>query len=148
MVKKISTDNASAIIKRMDGLKKTSVQVGWFSHQRYIDGTPVAYVAAIHEYGSPKANIPPRPFMRPTFDRHSKTWGQDIMRGIQAVLSGALPAKSMWTQIGGKVAGNIADGIKAVMSPPIKRERKTGTKPLVDTGQMIQSVTWNVNDKR
>lgn len=148
MVKKTSTDNAGAIIKRMDDLKKTSVRVGWFGDKRYIDGPPVAYVAAIHEYGAPKANIPPRPFMRPTFAKHHKTWGADIMRGIQAVLSGSISTKDMWTEIGGKVAGNIADGIKAVMSPPIKRARKTGTKPLVDTAKMLQSVTWNVDDKR
>ena len=41
-------------------------QIGFPSGQHYPDGTNVAYVAAIQEFGAPAVNIPPRPFMQPT----------------------------------------------------------------------------------
>lgn len=36
----------------VEGLGKSKGRVGWFESAKYADGTPVAYVAAIQEYGA------------------------------------------------------------------------------------------------
>ena len=46
-----------------------------------------------------------------------------------------------------QAAGNVAEKIAAVTSPPLKPvtvKRKGFAKPLIDTGQMAQSVTGKV----
>ena len=65
-----------ARIKAVKDANKKVVKVGIVGHQRYDDDTPVAYIAAIHEYGSPNNNIPPRPFFRPTVAVQKKTWAR------------------------------------------------------------------------
>lgn len=57
------TAKVLAAIKGLDGLEG---KTGWFETARYPDGTAVAYVATIHEFGTPR--IPARPFMRPAVD--------------------------------------------------------------------------------
>ena len=49
--------------KELDGKE---LKVGWFASSKYENGTPAAYVAAIHEFGYPEGNIPPRLGMRGT----------------------------------------------------------------------------------
>ncbi|OOF43038.1 hypothetical protein BKK51_12205 [Rodentibacter trehalosifermentans] len=52
-----------------------AARVGVIAQQHYNDETPVAYVAAIHEYGSESNNIKPRPFFRPTISENRKSGG-------------------------------------------------------------------------
>ena len=49
-------------------------QVGIPSGIQYEDGTDVAFVAAIHEFGAPAANIPARPFIMPTVAEQKDQW--------------------------------------------------------------------------
>ena len=53
-------------------IQSKKLRVGWFDTARYQDGTPVAYVAAIQEFGH--GAIPPRPFMRPTIAQQRQAW--------------------------------------------------------------------------
>ena len=66
-MKQFNLDKIKATLDRVpeefDGMV---AQVGFPSGINYEDGTNVAYVATIQEFGAPEANIPPRPFMRPT----------------------------------------------------------------------------------
>lgn len=52
---KITRKNPKAfaeIVNRLKELDGTSAKAGWFATSKYEDGTPVAYVAAIQEYGA------------------------------------------------------------------------------------------------
>lgn len=136
-------------------LKATELQVGWFPGARYEDGTPVAFVATIHEFGSPKNNIPPRPFMRPTIARERERWGEFIEQEAKKIVGGVQTAPGMFEKLGLNVSGEIARSITNVTQPPLKaatieakkrklaNKRTTGalSKPLVETGLMLASVT-------
>ena len=52
---KITQDNSGskALEKLADQIKKSKLEVGFFESAKYPDGTPVAYVAAIQEFGNP-----------------------------------------------------------------------------------------------
>lgn len=129
----------------LDGLDGLECKVGWFESAHYKEGPAVAYVATIHEFGTP--HIPARPFMRPAVADHGQEWLQTIADGARAAVQGTMSAENVLELVGMQAAGNVAEKIQAVTSPPLSSvtiARKGHAKPLVDTGQMIQSVTHRV----
>lgn len=135
------------IVAAMEGLAGAAGKVGWFETAAYKDGTPVAYVATIHEFGT--SRIPARPFMRPAVAEYGPQWVQQIGEGAKAALRGSVSARDVLEIVTLRAAGDVAKSITAVTSPalsPATVKRKGFTKPLVDTGQMIQSVTGKVED--
>lgn len=163
---------AAPLIKRIiSGFGDNRLRVGFFETQQYDDGTPVAYVAAIHEFGAPEQGIPPRPFMRPAAEEHKSEWDRAFADGAAAAARGAITPEQVLEQIGLVAAGNVSEAIAAVQEPPLKPEtvqqkqrayERPGTlyqdpdspgdagsltKPLVRTGQLIQSPTYVVDRK-
>lgn len=154
------TSNMEAVIKVLDAAAQKEVRVGFFETSQYADGTPVAYIAAIQEFGYPEGNIPPRSFMRTTEAEKKQQWGNNIA----GALADAIEKKSVSVlqnnleQVGGAAAGDIARTISKIQSPPLaestlynrshrKVRRTDSTKPLVDSGKMLQSVTYEVANK-
>jgi len=54
--------------------KAASVKVGFLENATYPDGTSVAMVAAIDEFGAPKVGIPPRPYFRSMVAKKGPEW--------------------------------------------------------------------------
>lgn len=102
--------------------------------------------------------IPPRPFMRPTIDRERNNWSAFMKWGAKAVLDGKMTAHNVMDILGGNAAGQVAQSIRNVSAPPLKPstirarlharsdQETVGNldKPLVDWGDMINSVTHTV----
>lgn len=139
--------------------KKKQASVGWFESAKYMDGTPVAYVATIQEFGYAPKNIPARPFMRPTITAKGSEWKDIAKQGAKAVLSGSYTIDGLFEIIGQKAAGDIREAISKISDPALKqstidarkRRAKSGNasvKPLVDTGHMIGTLTSIVEDKQ
>ena len=155
VVRQGGTERLRATLKDV-GSKQ--IRVGFFPEAEYPDGTPVAYVAAIHEFGYPQGNIPARPFMRPTAEQKKSEWGRQIAGAIRGAIDGKVDITQAFDALGASSAGDIARTISRVTAPPLKKttlaarqaRKKTpgvSKKPLVDTGQMIQSVSHVVEDK-
>lgn len=96
-----------------EGFANREAKVGFFAGQNYEDGTPVAYVATIQEFGAPDQGIPPRPFMRPTVEDKKGEWSQDIANGMRAVLKGRLTADDVLDAVGAAAAGDIVKTLAA-----------------------------------
>lgn len=151
------TSNASAIKKVLEELGRKEIKVGFFESAKYPDGTPIAYVAAIQEFGH--GPIPPRPFMRPAEQQNAAKWQKGIAAGVKAALNGSITIEHALEQVGMVAAGDVRKAIKAVTAPPLadstisarqrrlKGKKAASIKPLVDSGQMIQAVTSAVVDK-
>lgn len=147
----------SAALKALDGLEG---KTGWFETAKYPDkeATPVAYVAAIQEFGAEitfengaKAITPARPFMRPTVAERGNVWLGYLRDGAKSVLTGGATASQVMELVTMRAAGDVGKAISQVSAPPLSPltiQRKGSTKPLVDTGQMIQSVTGVVERKK
>lgn len=143
-------DNTDFVKTIYDQLARKEVRVGFFEHSKYPDGTPIAYVASIQEFGY--GPIPPRPFMRPSEEQNKTKWLAGIAQGAKSAINGAITIDHALEQIGMVAAADIKKAIKAVTTPPLAgstiraraRRKKSGgnvsAKPLVDTGQMIQAV--------
>lgn len=141
-----------------DELNKKQLKIGFFEHSKYPDGTPIAYVAAIQELGYPAGGIPPRPFLRPAMAENAAGYKNLILQAVNASVAGSIALNDGVNQIGAKAAGDVQNAIRTLTTPPLDtstirgRARrhskgKASTKPLVDTGQMLQAVTYAVEDK-
>ena len=125
----------------------SGVRVGFFSTARYDDddGTPVATVAAVNEFGSRQANIPERPFFRQAIAK--------MEDGVPAIIRGRIDPQRMViddrlaNQVGAYAAGQVRERITDLREPsnsPATIEAKGSDNPLIDTGFMRQSATWEV----
>lgn len=100
-------------------LKGKEVRVGWFESAVYEDGTPVAYVATIQEYGDPSHNIPPRPFLRTAIADRKSEWIALLRDGFKAVARDEMRAEAALDLVGLQAAGDIRKAITRVTSPPL-----------------------------
>lgn len=96
-----------ALRKRIEDIKSLQAEAGWFSSSVYPNGTPVAYVATIHEFGYPEGSIPARPFVRVAQEEYGKGWGVLMAKGAKQVLNGKITAEGMYDAIGVQAAGDI-----------------------------------------
>lgn len=111
----------------------------------------IATYAAVNEYGSPANNIPSRPFMRTTIDDNAQEFAQLLRDRINAAIArqqttvdGAL--KLVGLQVRNRMIGTIKRWTEPPNAPSTIR-RKGESNPLVDTGAMQQSITFEVREK-
>lgn len=129
----------AAALKGLDGVEG---KTGWFESAHYPEGTPVAHVATVHEFGTDR--IPARPFMRPAVAEHGQEWLDLMAQGATAALEGRFSPEQVLEAVAIQAAGDVAKQITKLTGPPLSPEtikRKGFETLLVDTGQMIQSVT-------
>ena len=134
---------------RITELNKLSAFVGWLESAKYDDNTPVAGVAAVHEYGSPARAIPPRPFFRVAIEKNYDDWMQLIKSGAQSILKGEMDAEQVMNLIGLKSSGDVKNAIVDLKTPPLKPEtiRRKGQSDLLrDTGLLLATLTYEVRE--
>lgn len=154
-------EGTERLLLNIAGLEGLQGKVGWFETAKYPDGTSVAYVASIHEFGYPEGGIPARSFMRSTAMESSKQWTLAFGRGVKAIASGTFNADQVMESVTLLAVGDIKKKISEIQSPPLapatiaarrrryKNKALTGnlTKPLVDTSLMVSSIT-NVVERK
>jgi hypothetical protein len=154
---------ARALSDRAQLFEGSVAKVGIPAGKTYPDGTSIAYIAAIQEFGAPEVNIPPRPFMRLTRAAKAREWAKDMAEGAQAVVQRRISLDGMLDAIGQVAAADIVETIANRVAPPLKpatieariaRARKTNPKfgakklpvtistPLNDTGALIAHVAY------
>lgn len=126
------------------------------------DGGPVkmAQLGAFHEFGTldrfgvaghaGTKGVPRRSFLRDTLDENSKDYGRDLERGIKRLLDGQTTITRMLGLVGEQIVADskkrIVNGIGPALRPATIAS-KGSSKPLVDTGQLSASITYEVRDK-
>lgn len=96
---------------------KKQVRIGFPENATYPDGTKVAYVATIQEFGA--GPIPPRPFLRPTIAEQREAWKKTLQRGYKAVVSDSISLEAMLAQFGMMAAGQVKAKIASIHTPPL-----------------------------
>ncbi len=144
----------------LKGIDSKVAKVGWLDGMRYENGLPVAYVAAIQEYGDPSKNIPPRPSMRITIAERELEWKDVVKNSASLMVKGKISPDQALGQIGSVAAGHLRETISALLDPPLKpatiaarlKRRANGKfvgnlyKPLIDSGLMLSTVTYKVEN--
>lgn len=129
-----------------------------------------AWLAGIHEYGcritvSPKMRaylhhkglhlkkgtttitIPERSFLRSSWDEHIDEVKSSASRALPDVIAGTMSSDQYCKMVGLQLASMIKDYARDLSSPPnhpFTVSNKNSSNPLVDTGDMIESITYKV----
>lgn len=115
-------------------------------------------IAAIQEFGSPEQNIPERPVLRQGARRAMREGASLNAAGLRAVIEGKKTLEQVVSLLGVAAVGSVKrefvqpDPEFKPLSPKTiaERKRKRGkasTRPLVDTGQYRQSITYTTEDQ-
>lgn len=127
---KVDLSALKKLSKQLKEADKKELQVGWFSSAKYDDNTPVAYVAALNEFGRHA-----RPFIRPAIAENKKDWNSTLDGAFKQMLNGSLtPDKAMGIlglQVEGDIKNSIVSGDHAPLSPitlAIRRLKNDGVK--------------------
>jgi hypothetical protein len=113
-------------------------------HKPYEDISEVARVAVWNEFGTTNG-IPARPFFRNAIDGNREKIFDMAARFANLAMIGKSTVAEAFERLGlfmqSTIRSSIRNGSWQANSP--KTEKKKGsTKPLIDTGQMINSVTF------
>jgi hypothetical protein len=135
-----------AELRRLAGqvAKPAMLRVGFLEGARYPDGTPVAMVAAIDEFGAPSRGQPPRPAFRNMIAAKSGEWPAAVAGLLK---SNDYDAEKTLQLAGAAIAGQLRQSISTITSPPLKPatiKRKGFDKPWIETSHLLNSVDFEV----
>ena len=138
----------TVLADRMHELAGKQVSAGWFKTAKYENGTPVAYVASIQEFGVASKSIPPRPFMRPTIAAKTPEWRKIVEQGAKQILKGTQTIDGVLGQLGQSASDGIKESIIAVTAPPLSpitlELRAMKRKGIEITGKTVGEAAHNV----
>lgn len=141
------------ILRNMRKIDAKAVKVGIQDGDKTSDGKEsLAYIASLHEFGSPGGKIPERSFIRTAIDKNEHKIN-NLSDGLALkILNGSVTVRGALDLIGLKVTGmiqeQITDGDYVPLAPAtIRRKKNNSDKPLIDTGHMFQSVRHVIEDK-
>lgn len=121
-----------------------TLRVGFLEGATYPDGKPVAMIAAIQNFGAPRAGIPPRPFFSNMVAKKSPEWPKAIARQLKITNNDVDAALAL---TGEALRGQLQQEIRETNSPalsPVTIARKGFDKPLIHTGHMLNSVGYEI----
>lgn len=156
---KITKDHVADVIRAISQLAKKDVLVGIPDSAPGRNDGPIsnAAIGYIQETGSPAANIPARPFLIPGVKDAQKEIAARFGIGAKQALSGNAAGAENALHAAGLIGQNAArakintgpfDPLKASTLAARRRRGRTGTRPLVDTGQLRNSLTYVIRDKK
>lgn len=139
-----------AFMDRMHQAGKESgyVKVGVLEgSERKEGGYTNAQVAAVHEYGSGDGRVPQRAFLRSTIDANRPKYLALMEKAAANVLSGKTTLPKLLAAVGliavTDVKRKIVRGPFLALAPSTVA-RKGSSRPLVDTGQLLNSIASRV----
>jgi hypothetical protein len=127
------------LLKAGGAFTKVGVQEG----ERRDDGTDLVTVAAVNEFGAPKKKIPERSFIRSTTDEQRQKVERMKRRILEGIADGTMTIKRGLGLLGEFMESKIKDKIVRLDTPPNAPStiaRKGSSNPLVDKGQLLQSI--------
>lgn len=92
------------------------LRVGFLEGATYPDGTSVATVAAIQNFGAPAKGIPARPFFTNMIAEKSKSWGEALVNRLKA---NDWDLHKSLEQMGNGIAGQLRQSIVDMNDPPL-----------------------------
>jgi len=145
---KVNSTNSKGIKTLFKRLEKGTVDVGILAGEgQHKDSTlTVAEIGFYHEFGT--VNTPERSFIRSTIEGQSKDIKKVISGQYKKVLDGSIDVSKGLGVVGAYTAGLIQEKFTNNDWTPntsSTQAQKGSSKPLIDTGQLRQSISFKVN---
>jgi hypothetical protein len=159
---KAGKDGLENLQRELEKLSVGFVSVGIHKNSNpYPDGTPTVEVAAQHEFGddtprtytSPRGNkvhvngVPERAPIRTAFREHKAEWAKLGAERIKQVIQGKIGGVELFEIIGQRASNDVKKTIRSGLAPansPQVVEEKGSNIPLIDTGHLINSVSYYI----
>lgn len=141
------TPEGQRLMKELKELADLEVRIGFQRGKASDNGTDLTDIAMWNELGT--EHIPSRPFMRDSVDKH-KAEIVEFMKAQGKTLVAGASARSVLEKIGVFQKDLIQTEIEQgsfVANAPATIRRKGSDKPLIDTGQMKNSVNFWIGKK-
>ncbi len=160
------------LVRELNYLATHQVHIGIFADAERNDDAPMLVIAYAHEFGAkvPKRFktthvqgpwgstkerdesakwiiIPERSYLRAGFDANADEIQGKMEYLLGLVLDGKITGQQALNAIGGFVATRIQAYLTDLKTPPLAEStirRKGSSNPLIDTGQLRDSITWQV----
>jgi hypothetical protein len=137
-------------LKKLAGDSNRVVNVGVGPGKREPDGTPLAMIGAVHEFGAPEQGIPERPWLRPAITDNREKYTALNRANLARLMTGEMTFDAALGQLGLMAQGfarqQIQNGAYAPLKPATIK-RKGSSKPLIDTGNFLQSITYSIGPR-
>jgi len=111
------------------------------------DDATIVEIATIHEFGAPQAGIPERAPIRTTMDLHHRSYRKALRVLAAKVAAGEISMVQGLKLLGLRIEADMHRAIQRGLPPPLKPrtiERKGSSKPLIDKGQLDNSIGSDV----
>lgn len=144
-----------AILDRVMSTPKFEVLVGYpntsgsHSSKRSKSSITLPTLAAIHDLGAPGAGIPERAFMRQSVENRRAQYTKFLSNELRSAYRGEQSIERAYGRLGAVAVGGVqveitrpSPAFVALQKSTIAR--KGSSKPLIDTGQLRQAVTFVV----
>lgn len=143
------TADGKKLKKELEQLKKLQVRIGFQrGKKKYDDETDMCDVALFNELGTSKS--PSRPFLRQSVDDNSDKINALCKSIMKNISNGSCTAEEAYKKAGVYIKGLVQEQIKNgefEANKPSTIKKKGSDKPLIDTGQMRQSVNFVICKK-
>jgi hypothetical protein len=153
-VKVVDKDTGwAALFKRVKQARDGRVKVGVLADdEKGADdhgGLSVAELAAVLHYGTEDGSIPARPFLAMAFDEQREELSKLGGELMSEVLEGKMDSGRALGLMGAKLAAEakkvISTGDKLQANSPATVAAKGSSRPLVDTGRLLNAITWAID---
>ena len=140
--------------KNLQQFKDSVVKAGILAKdgsQNHSEGITVFQIGMIHEFGVPEKNIPRRSFIRVPIENNIKEITKLIENNHRLVSENAMSANKALDLIGIKAQNTIKESFRNNDWKPLQRatvKRKGSSRPLIDTGQLIGSISFIVEKEK
>lgn len=141
-----------ALFKRISEMPRARVRVGVLEEgkggaEHDEGGYTNAQIAAVHEFGTEDGVIPERSFIRSTFDKEREHLIELSSKLVVNITEGKMKVLQAMNILGADLAAKIKKNVTEGpgIPPPLKQatiDSKGSDRPLVDTGRMVNSVSW------
>lgn len=143
-------DAIRAEVKRIKG---SHVNIGVLAGEKRDDEGEVSsmvVVAAANEFGTEDGRIPSRSFLRSTFDAKKETLARVAAAEVKAITGGTRTVETSLRLMGEYFQGEVIRTIRNHPAPanaPATIAAKGSSGTLIDSGQLAQSIRYQVNVK-
>lgn len=103
----------------------------------------VLEIAVYHEFGAPKRDLPERSFMRASYDENVKKYGKLQYELFKKLVDGTISLDQALDIAGLMIQTDIKKFLTdGKVKPESRRAMNDGGKTLIDTAQMLNSITY------
>ena len=107
----------------------------------------IATLLALNVYGAPTRGIPQRDPLRPPLIANAQRYTDLMAQGIKNALANGTDPNIVYEKIGIVASNDVKDYFVSGSFKPLDQktiDRKGSSKPLIDTGELRSSITYEV----